>query len=105
MAGLLRIAVLALATAADADASIEVTPVTNGVPNLVGIEHAGDGTNRLFLVNQAGQIRIYDGTNVLGTPFLDISSIVLFGGEQGLLGLAFHPNYEINGFFYVYYIN
>jgi glucose/arabinose dehydrogenase len=71
----------------------------------VGIEHAGDGTSRLFLVDQEGQIRIYDGMSVLQTPFLDLSGIVLFGGEQGLLGLAFHPNYESNGFFFVFYIN
>ena len=89
----------------DALASIQVTQVTSTSNNLVGIEHAGDGTNRLFLVDQQGQIRIYDGTSVLTPPFLDLSGTVLFGGEQGLLGLAFHPNYESNGFFFVFYID
>lgn len=63
-------------------------------------------TNRLFIVEQAGRILVI--TNVTAaTPtvltFLDIRGRVLAGGEQGLLGLAFHPNYANNGFFYVYY--
>jgi hypothetical protein len=94
----------ALCLARGADASIQVSLVTSGAPNLVGIEHAGD--SRLFLVNQAGQILVYTGGAApLPTAFLDISSLVLFSGEQGLLGLAFHPNYASNGFFYVNYTN
>ena len=72
----------------------------------VAISNAGDGSNRLFIVEQAGSILIYDlETDVLlGTPFLDISaSVDDTGNEQGLLGLAFHPDYENNGQFYVNY--
>ena len=79
--------------------------MAGGIPFLVGIEHAGDGSGRLFLVSQPGRILIYDGTQVLPTPFLDLSSLVLCCGEQGLLGLAFHPSYTNNGFLYVNYIN
>jgi glucose/arabinose dehydrogenase len=74
-----------------------------GLDSPIGIANAGDGTNRLFIIEQGGRIRIWNGTTLLPTPFLDITSIVLSGGEQGLLGLAFHPNYESNGFFYVNY--
>jgi glucose/arabinose dehydrogenase len=87
-----------------ASAAIELNIVAGGIAHLVGVEHAGDGSGRLFLVSQQGRILIYDGT-VRATPFLDISTSVQFGGEQGLLGLAFHPAYASNGFFYVHYIN
>ena len=86
-----------------ATAEIELQLVTSGVAHIVDIQHAGDGTSRLFLVSQSGQIRIWNGSQVLATPFLDISSRVSFGGERGLLGLAFHPDYDANGFFYVNY--
>jgi glucose/arabinose dehydrogenase len=86
-----------------ADASIDLQQIATGIPYVVGIEQAGDG--RLFLVSQGGQIRIFDGSQVLATPFLDISALVTFSGEQGLLGLAFDPNYASNGFFYVDYID
>ena len=59
--------------------------------------------NRLFVVRQAGQISIIkNGTN-LATPFLDIAGTIASGGERGLLGLAFHPQYATNGRFFVYY--
>jgi glucose/arabinose dehydrogenase len=71
----------------------------------VEITHAGDDSNRLFIAEQSGLVRIFNlGTNqVLTDPFLDLQSEVIFGGEQGLLGLAFHPDYAQNGFFYVDY--
>jgi glucose/arabinose dehydrogenase len=72
----------------------------------VGIVAPGDGSNRLFVVEQAGIIRVFENSQTVAesTVFLDISTQVLFGGEQGLLGLSFHPNYTINGYFYVNYI-
>jgi len=86
---------------------INIFPVTAGLPNAVGVTNAGDGSGRLFIVQQTGQIRIWTGSQLLATPFLDISSISSSCsggcGERGLLGLAFHPSYETNGFFYVYY--
>jgi len=66
--------------------------------------NAGDGSGRLFVLEQGGVIRIVQGGAILPNPFLDITSQVGSGGnEQGLLGLAFHPDYEQNGFFYVNY--
>ena len=62
-------------------------------------------TNRLFIVEQPGRVRIYDGSSLLTTSFLDVSSLVSCCTERGLLGLAFHPNYPTNGFFYIYYTN
>jgi glucose/arabinose dehydrogenase len=75
--------------------------VASGFSSPLGIEHAGD--SRLFVVQQGGQIRILSGGAVLSTPFLDISTLISTGGELGLLGLAFHPNYAANGYFYVNY--
>lgn len=71
----------------------------------VGIFNAGDNSDRLFVIEQSGIIRVFH----LQTPndalvFLDIQDRVLSGGEQGLLGLEFHPNYINNGYFYVNYI-
>ena len=69
----------------------------------ISIANAGDGSGRLFIVEQRGKIFVVDGETVLETPFLDIDDRASFDSERGLLGLAFHPNYEENGFFYVNY--
>jgi glucose/arabinose dehydrogenase len=69
----------------------------------LGVTSARDGSNRLFIVEQGGLIRIWNGAQVLPTPFLDVSSLISSGGERGLLGLAFHPSYSSNGFLYVNY--
>jgi glucose/arabinose dehydrogenase len=74
-----------------------------GLSNPIGLVNAGDGSGRLFVLEQAGLIRIIQEGQVLGEPFLDISSQVSCCGERGLLGLAFHPNYRENGFFYLNY--
>jgi glucose/arabinose dehydrogenase len=58
---------------------------------------------RIFVVEQAGRIRIVKNGQLQATPFLDITSRVLSGDERGLLSVAFHPNYAINHFFYVYF--
>jgi len=79
-------------------------------PNLsfefpVDIQSPKDGTNRIFVLSQPGVIYVFDNnsdTKVKKT-FLDIGGKVLYGGEMGLLGLAFHPNYKENGFFYLDY--
>lgn len=74
----------------------------SGLSTPVGIAHAGD--ERLFVVQQGGTIVILDlEGNRLGEPFLDIRDRVLSGGERGLLGLAFHPGYSSNGYFFVHY--
>lgn len=83
--------------------SVQLQPLGLVFDEPVAVAHAGDA--RLFVVERPGRIRIVrpDGTTP-AQPFLDISAQVLdAGGEQGLLGLAFHPNYAQNGFFYVHY--
>ncbi len=60
------------------------------------------GDDRLFVVEQAGRIRIFEDGEVRSTPFLDIRQRVSSEGERGLLSLAFHPHYEGNGRFFVY---
>ena len=83
--------------------TIQLEPVASGLVNPVAVANADDGTGRLFIVEQQGRIRILIGGTVLPTPFLDISGLVSCCGEQGLLGVAFHPDYTTNGFFYVDY--
>jgi len=84
--------------------SLSLTTVVTGLSNPVDFQQPNDGTNRFFVVEQAGTIRIIQAGAVLPAAFLDIRSRVLFGGEQGLLGLAFHPNYRQNRLFYVNYV-
>ena len=75
--------------------------VVTGLSAPLFLTHAGD--SRLFIVEQRGRIRIVENGQLLDTPFLDISNIVLDEGERGLLSMAFHPNYSNNGFLYVYH--
>lgn len=67
------------------------------------VTHARDGSNRLFVVEQAGRIKVLPPGATTPTVFLDIASRVLAGGERGLLGLAFHPRFNENGRFFVDY--
>jgi len=73
--------------------------------NPLDLQHAGDGTNRLFVASQSGLISVFKNTPFVESAktFLDIRDKVTVGGELGLLGLAFHPDYENNGYFYVNY--
>lgn len=87
-----------------------VVSLVDAFPNLtfsgpVDIANAGDG--RLFIVEQAGRIRVtpLDPGSTQALIFLNITDRVGSGGERGLLGLAFHPNYADNGYFYVNYTN
>ncbi|MCB9317129.1 MAG: PQQ-dependent sugar dehydrogenase [Lewinellaceae bacterium] len=87
-----------------AQPDLTLTQITT-VSQPVDIAAAGDGSGRLFLVEKAGTIRILDlsAYTLLPDAFLDISSLVLNSGERGLLGLAFHPDFANNGYFYVNY--
>ncbi len=79
-------------------------PVIKGLDNPVGLENAGDGSGRLFIIEQDGRILIWKDGSLLEQPFLDIRDRVgSNGSEQGLLGLAFHPRYAENGYFFVNY--
>lgn len=73
--------------------------------NALDLQNAGDGSNRVFVVEQNGRIKVFlNDKSVYSTKtFLDIADRVISGGETGLLGLAFHPNYKSNGYFYVNY--
>lgn len=85
-------------------ANIALQTVASGLSQPVGVVNAGDGSGRLFIVEQTGKIKAYSGTTLLGT-FLDLSApgTLSTGFEQGLLGLVFHPDYANNGYFYVNY--
>lgn len=81
-------------------------PFLTGLNNPVLIRNAGDGSKRLFIVQQSGIIKVLQPGSVTPATFIDLSSKILFvggGDERGLLGLAFHPNFATNGKFYVYY--
>ena len=81
---------------------IELEPYASGFSEPVDLKNAGD--DRLFVVEQGGTIKIIDGNGiVLSNDFLDISGDVSGGSEQGLLSIAFHPDYANNGKFYVNY--
>jgi uncharacterized repeat protein (TIGR01451 family) len=77
--------------------------VASGFIQPTQVTHAGDGSRRLFIVEQGGKIWIVKNGSVLPTPFLDVTSLVICCGERGLLGLAFHPHYTANGYFYITY--
>ena len=90
-----------------AQAQFQIEPA---FPNLsfaspVDLQNPGDGTNRLFVVERAGVIRVFENDPAVATApiFLDIQGRVSSGGERGLLGLAFDPDFASNGYFYVYY--
>ena len=86
-----------------AQGSFKFTEVVTGLENTVYVTHAGDGSGRLFVVEQVGRIRIVKDGVLFAAPFLDIRSLVASGGERGLLSVAFHPQYETNGMFIVDY--
>jgi glucose/arabinose dehydrogenase len=80
----------------------QLQSVVGGLTRPVLVTHARD--DRIFIVEQAGTVRIFYGGGLLATPFLDIAGLVTTGGnEQGLLGLAFHPNYPATPFIFVHF--
>lgn len=85
--------------------------VVGGFDNPIQIVNAGDGSNRLFVVEQLGFVLVVENGAFLPDPFLDISELLTYevirGGytERGMIGMVFHPNYEENGYFYVNYVN
>lgn len=80
--------------------------VIDGLRKPVGLVHAGDQSGRIFIIEQPGTIRIFQNGVLLASPFLDIQQRVNdSASEQGLLGLAFHPQYPQNGYFFLNYTN
>lgn len=103
---------LALAASAPAEADIELgslsvnlMPVATGLVSPIGLTNAGD--SRLFVTDQVGEIRVIENGQLLATPFLDIRSKLVElranYDERGLLGVAFHPDFQSNGKLYVNY--
>ncbi len=104
LAAIAGIGVLSLAIAVptgSAATSVALKPVVTGLRSPVALTDPDDGTSRLFVAEQGGRIRVIKNGALLSKPFLDISRQVSSGGERGLLGIAFHPNYRANGKFYV----
>jgi glucose/arabinose dehydrogenase len=93
------------ATGAVSHAALRLTTVRRGLGDALHVTAGPGQRNRLFVVQQGGRVLILQRGRLLKRPFLDISSLVSSGGEQGLLGLAFHPRYASNGRFYVNYTN
>jgi glucose/sorbosone dehydrogenase len=86
-----------------ATADIALQPLATGLGPITSIANAGDGS--LFVTLQTGKIAIFSGGQVQPTPFLDLAPVVSCCVERGLLGLAFHPQYASNRFFFVDYTN
>src|SRR5436853_4563804 len=84
-------------------AAIQLEQVVTGLSSPLYVTNARDGTNRLFIVEQPGRIKVFQPGATSPTVFLDITSNVLSGGERGLLGLAFHPNFPTDRRFFVHY--
>ncbi|MFQ5527607.1 MAG: PQQ-dependent sugar dehydrogenase, partial [Thermoanaerobaculia bacterium] len=86
-----------------AQPGIELVEVAAGFDRPLGLVPPGDGSGRLFVVEQGGRIKILDRGTELAEPFLDLSGSVSCCDERGLLGLAFHPDYASDGLFFVNY--
>lgn len=99
----------AAAGAGHSQLDLDLDPVATGFSRPILVTHAGDGSGRLFVVENRGKIRIVDSAGtVLPAEFLDLGTAGLnrvsqSGNERGLLGMAFHPNYASNGRFFVSY--
>jgi glucose/arabinose dehydrogenase len=106
LAGLSAILLLSAlpATVARGANTISLPLRASGLQSLTQVTNAGDGSNRLFLVERRGTVRVYANGSVQPGTFLDLRSVVNDNaGERGLLGLVFHPRFEVNRRLYVYY--
>jgi uncharacterized protein (TIGR03437 family) len=83
--------------------TLTLAPVVSGISNPTDVQSAGDGSGRLFLVGQDGTVRILRNGQLAATLFLDITSKTAAGGERGLLGLAFPPDFIHRQHFYIDY--
>lgn len=85
------------------DSLVRLESIAQDLDKPLFVGNAGDGSGRLFFVEQVGRILVFKDGAVQAEPFLDITSRVTSGSERGLLGLAFHPSYSSNGRFFVNY--
>jgi glucose/arabinose dehydrogenase len=81
------------------------TEVVTGLSQPVLVRSPPGRPETLFIVEQGGRIKIFENGQVLATPFLNVADVIQAGGEEGLLGLAFHPEYATNGRFFIHYSN
>ncbi len=99
----LIVAILLSACVYAQNPNIQLQPVTSGLSSPLLATNARDSSNRLFIIERSGIIKVLQPNASVTTDFLNITTKVLAGGEQGLLGLAFHPKYKTNRKFYVNY--
>ncbi len=98
------VGVALIGAAASAQTPLKTTRIATGFSRPIWVGSPPNDLHRLFVAEQwTGRIRIIKDGQVLGTPFLNIQSKILTGSERGLLGFAFHPDFEQNGKFYVNY--
>ncbi|SEJ75621.1 Glucose/arabinose dehydrogenase, beta-propeller fold [Deinococcus reticulitermitis] len=83
--------------------AVKFTPVASGLRGVTTLTPANDGSGRMYLTLQAGQVRVLEGGRLRAQPFLDVSRLTSAGGERGLLGLTFDPKYKQNRRLYVHY--
>ena len=83
--------------------AVKFTPVASGLRNVTTLTPANDGSGRMYLTLQAGQVRVLEGGRLRAQPFLDVSRLTSAGGERGLLGLTYDPKYKQNRRLYVHY--
>lgn len=83
--------------------TLETEKIAGGFSNPIFVTSPPHDSSRLFVVEQTGRIKIVKNGSVLPNLFLDISSLISSGGERGLLGMAFHPEYNLNGYFFLNY--
>ena len=88
---------------APAIGAMQLKQVVSGLSNPLFVGHAGDNSNRLFIVERGGVIKVLQPGSSTPAIFLNLTPKVRSGGERGLLGLAFHPLYENNDRFFVFY--
>ena len=100
---LISFVVSAQGPATQSPQAISLQPYVTGLSSPLLATNAKDGTNRMFIVQQGGIIKVVQPGSNVATDFLNITARVLSGGERGLLGLTFHPQFSINGYFFVNY--
>lgn len=97
--------IVTINTVTTAQPILSLTPViSTGLTAPIQFVNAGDGSNRVFIVEKAGTIKVYNQAFAFLDSFLTVTNITS-DGERGLLSMVFHPAYATNGFFYVYYTN
>jgi glucose/arabinose dehydrogenase len=97
------VAAINSSTTPDGTITIQLQPVVSGLSSPVFVTNAHDGTNRLFIVEQGGLIKVLQPGATTPTVFANLTTFVTSGGERGLLGLTFHPQFQTNRRFFVYF--